>query len=428
MNVSKLNSRDTLYILIGLPWLFLMIMSSRMFSTQKIILVLMLFALTLLEVLFRHIRINKKIFVFVFTFVLYYFVSLAIGIANGYKFSPGTDYPLIQYYMFTPICVMLFNAAFGNTEDRRKFVWDILKWMTLLLSVFDVITILTYRQGISTPLSLFIMVASDVTDTELALRTSNETSFMFLLPLYLVLLLDGKEKDKKDSVVYAFIEAFGIVYALISGRKMLQLVLLLTAAVIGVWRLLAAKRHGIPLNKLLKRALLIILAIAVFALILSKVTTILNVGNIIQRAYDTLVNGLSSSAFGMTKRVSDAKALTELWLESPLWGNGLNAYASSNIANGATRWSYEVVYNALLAQTGIIGIGLLFLAVIYMVRILWIKFKTTGDSRYFAVLAGFASFIFCGSSNPLVYLIWPWAITLIFGVNGFYADSGIIHE
>ena len=102
-----------------------------------------------------------------------------------------------------------------------------------------------------------------------------------------------------------------------------------------------------------------------------------------------------------------------LWSQSFLFGNGLNSYSNYWIANNVTKWSYEVFYNALLAQTGILGVLLLLIAIVEIIRNLIINFMKKKENYYLALAIAFVMFAFSAESNPMLYFVWPWTIVLV---------------
>lgn len=413
MRVKKYEIFNFIYIIIGVPLLFFMIMSSRMLSGFKIVLLILFILMSALEILTSGIKINKNQLIYILIFVGYFMLSLFWGILNGYEFDIRMDFSLIQYYILTPVGVLLGSTVIRRYESRKDFLWNVLKYLSLLLGIVNIVAILAYKNGINLFIFKFVMVASDVTVGKLAVRMSNEISYMFLLPIYIVFLMDGKKKNKKDIVLYVGIVILGMIYSLISGRKMLQLIVLFTFIVAFLWNI---KTQGIKYKgvDVLKRIVLIIISVAGFSLVFDAVSDSLNVGNLVERALETLKNGLSIQADGMSKRVESIDALFNLWMQSPVIGNGLNSYSEEMIASPTTKWSYEVVYNALLAQVGIIGLIIVGICVLYVLKRLQTLYKSTFETKYFALGVAFVSFLICGATNPLVYLIWPWTIMLVY--------------
>ena len=180
---EKFDLFDYLYIIFGVPWFFLMVMSSGLFSTIKIVLLGILFIVSLWEALLKRVGFNKKEFFYIMIFIIYFFITIVIGILNGFEFSLKSDFSLIQYYILTPICVLFFSTVWNLRNSRKDFIWKIIKWITFLLVLFDVVKVLSFRMGYNIPFFSFIQVTNNATNEILAIRVSNETSLMFLLSI-----------------------------------------------------------------------------------------------------------------------------------------------------------------------------------------------------------------------------------------------------
>lgn len=117
-------------------------------------------------------------------------------------------------------------------------------------------------------------------------------------------------------------------------------------------------------------------------------------------------------------------ALTNLWLEHPMLGAGLGSFSPECIRTPHAPWEYELTYNCLLAQTGVIGVA------IYSLSVLWIfvkSIKIVRNSKTFAIyilpqLSGLLVFIICNSSNPYLFKFdFLWILFLpICTINAIY--------
>lgn len=410
---KKLDIFDKLYFLIGLPWLFLMLYTSRMYTEIKVVMLVVLFSIAYFEIISKKIKLNRRCCYFVVVFVLYSILSLLYGILLGYEFDIGKDYALLQYYVVTPICIIVFGAVFSYKRNRVHFIWEALKYLMLALTVLDVIRVVLYMMGIDPPYLQFIMMASDGYQELLTLRVSNEMTLMFMVPVFVYLLMNPDTKSKKDRFIYLIIVVFGLIYSIMSGRKMLEISVFLSFIVSYIYANGRFSLKRIINRKTIKVVLICVLFVLLFSSVFKKLSELMGIENITELAYKTMVDGFSSGSEGVDKREGNTFALIDLWLESPLWGNGLNSYAEGSLANSQTKWSYEVVYVAWLAQTGLIGATLLIIPIVYILKRLKYKFLKYRDRKYFAFAIGFAFFIFCGASNPMVYLVWPWSICLM---------------
>lgn len=404
-----------MYAVLGTVWLFFMIFTSGDFTSLKIGLLIVLSAISFIESFFSQKKINFIMLFFIITYICYFFLNLVLGIALGYKFDIAEDLGLVNNYIFAPIVIILLGFIFKKRKFFLNFLFSLLLVLTVLLVVFDLGKILTVTKIIPDS-SLFDIVEisnNQLADDILSLRVRNEHSFMFLLPMFCsyFFLTD----NKKLRIACFFILVGGCLYSVLSARKILEIVVF--ASIVIAFISYFIKLNSTKKLKILIRSSLILLF---FLVIGSYVGAMLGYDYFFSTAWNTLYNGLLYGK-GTFSRLDNAEALLNLWSASPLIGNGLNAYASESLANGRTLWSYEINYNALLAQSGIVGILIWFTPVLYISYKLYNNY-CFGDKRCLAVLYGFISFIICGASNPLVYIPWPWAVALAFSLKRYGYD------
>lgn len=399
---------DIFYIIIGIPCLFMTIATSRSYTTLKTILLLLLVIIAITEIFVRKIGISKNNMLYILIFIMFCFFSLKFGIISGFKFDLKVDFGLLQYYIFTPIIILILSSIFKYNYERRDYLIKTLEIITFIVIFLDLYKILSYRIGLP-DIDFFNLITisnNDITNN-LALRVSNEGNLMFLLPFVIVLFFENSNKRKK--ILRGITMIMGILYSILSGRKMLELLVIFTFClmILKIFRSLNRKE----MKNIFRLGLIIIL----FFLILTYISPLIGV-NIIEKSISTIINGLSSDNYGVIKRVDNTKALLDLWLSSPIFGNGLNSYAVNSLASYTTYWSYEVYYFALLAQIGCFGIGILFYGICYIERKLYINYKKGKYNNYeiLAIMVAFTCFIFASASNPLFYLFWPWTISLIY--------------
>lgn len=410
----KLDLFDYIYIIIGTPWLFLMLFTSRMYTEVKIALLAILMTVCFSEITIKKINFPRKETGFIIFFMIFCLLSLLWGCIQGYEFEISIDYALVQYYFITPLCILLFSMVFGRDGRRKAVLWDLLKYLTCMLTVLDVIRIVLYVQGIDPPYLQFLMMASQGMEETLTLRISNEIALMFLLPVYVFMVMNPNGLSKKDNVIYIITVVFGIIYSILSGRKMLEIEVAIAFifSITFCYGRLSLTKIKKALNA--KTFILFLVVAVLFGIVEEKLSSIIGIESVTDLAYDTISNGLSRGDNGVEVRVNSSNALFNLWSQSPLWGNGLNSYSELHIANKDTQWSYEIFYHAWLAQTGLIGTVILFIPIMYVIKSLRRVWMITRDNAYGALLIGFVCFAIGGASNPLLYLVWPWSIVLIY--------------
>lgn len=405
---------DYLYYLTGLPFIFLTIATSRNFTLIKIVLLSTIFFVSICEVFFiNNGKLVRFLFKYILIFVSYFMISLCIGIVSGYPFDFINDFSLIQYFFITPIFILIISEIFYLNSYRTDIFEKILKYVTLIVLILDLNKILSFILPIPDFdfFNLIMVSSSNMYSNELTLRVSNEVNLMFLLPFFIVQLFEG-ENNKKDELLYILIFLLGALYAVLSGRKVLEIVIV-GALVFELYRLFNKKWKTI-----IKVSILILLFFPIILFLLKYIENLIGLNNIFEQAYLTIKEGFSNSSRGVVVRKNYFNSLIDLWLNSIIMGNGLNSHAAV-LASNTTLWSYEIVYVALLAQTGLIGVSIFFYGVIYIVYKLYRLYKKNNKKIYLSCLVAFISFIFCGSSNPLVYIIWPW----IFIIANLYREK-----
>jgi len=116
-------------------------------------------------------------------------------------------------------------------------------------------------------------------------------------------------------------------------------------------------------------------------------------------------------------------ALTEGWMEVPLFGAGHGSAAMGSIRSEEQPWAYELSYLALLYQIGIMGV------LVYGSAIAWIFYKGIKMMRRVPEAAGFliptlsalACFLVANATNPYLQKFdYLWTIFLPVAVLNAY--------
>ena len=397
---------NTFYLWIGGFWLFLVMGIPRAYTGLKTILLLIVCIVATLECLLQKNTFKLINLYATGIFVLYFSLSLIYGISNGYPFS-HTDFGLVQYFFITPFIALLLGSIF-KLHQRWKYIPRLFISMGCLLGILNFAVILNYF-GIIPDfyiLKFFKIASAENTDVKLAIRVSNDPALMFLMPYLIICLADAFNQSLFKKICIYIGVAMGCLYALLSGRKSLELVIGVSFCVLflQIWRALDRRT-------LLKTLFWWILTIIFFVIgveILSKKISILN---IFSSAYETISNGLSPSASGIAKRTGNIDALLSGWLQNPftfLFGHGLNSYVPESLANWTTKWSYEVFYHAFLYQCGLVGMGILTCSFVLLIKPVWYVYKKLHDSASLAFIVASVCYMFACATNPMIHYIWFW--------------------
>lgn len=404
--ISWISVDDLLFIL----WISIMLIIPKEYGIIKGILLLMICFKSLTKILIVK-SISKNECVYFLIFIIYYISSLLLGIMSGWKFDLYGDMPLVFYYIITPICVFLLGDLYA---DKKMVIFKTLVIITSIICVLDTIKLLMLLGVMpnSEIINIFIHLDSDnMLYNELTLRLSNESSLIFLIPLNIMILSSIKEFSKVYRLAILISVVFGCVYAMFSGRRILELGIIFSSFVFvfqqGIFRF--------SLKKFIKYSVVGIIFISIFSCMFQYINTMTGLIDIKEMIIQTFFEGFTGS--GMKVREGYLPSLIDLWSESPLIGNGLNAYGDK-IASGINAWSYEVVYLALLGQAGFLGVGILAIGILAVFCNYWNLYSASKNllerNIYLSVSVASFVFIFAGFTNPQIYYVWFWVIFFIF--------------
>ncbi len=205
----------------------------------------------------------------------------------------------------------------------------------------------------------------------------------------------------------AFLLGTGV--ALLSGRRALLIVIGLAPLLTWLFR----AKLPISIRLASRRQMLTTLIACVFS--------VLSIGLYLGRTLNLnwqglqhlVVEGFDSSDFnqGGVVRSEQFQALLRGWEEQPIFGHGLGSY-TSDIERSDRPWEYELQYNLLIFQTGLIGVAL------YGSGVFWLYWKgikliRTGSpigTHMVPVLVGTTSFLLANAVDPYLQTfgqLWP---------------------
>lgn len=402
-----------------LVWLALMFVIPKEYGLAKGFILLCICILSFIYIL-REKKINIRECGYFFCFIVYFLSSILYGVVSGWKFDITQDYPLFFYYVFTPICVFLFGYLYQN---NKIFIVKICICMTAIISFLDLIRIFMIL-GILPKVGIIdFIVRVDSENTlmnELTLRISNESSLIFLLPLnilFLTLPRDDQRLSWKYKIGIVLASVLGSGYAMLSGRRILEI------GVLIAWLIVCSKflLQRFSVASLLKGGIFVGAFLLIISYIFETIASNSDLSNLSDMIINTFFEGFTGA--GMQNRQSYIPGLIELWETAPIFGHGLNAYGNV-LANWQTLWSYEVVFLALLGQAGIIGVFIILLGVFFVLASYFNIYKSTKSNwikaLYKAMAVASVIFVLAGLSNPQVYYAWFWGIFFTFSKVGEY--------
>ncbi|MHB8412426.1 MAG: O-antigen ligase family protein [Candidatus Acidiferrales bacterium] len=349
---------------------------------------------------------------------LFYSVAGVFYILLGLiEAAPGALFSSFVYVIF-PLLYVIFIAA---ATDAR--IWlELLKILPIAAIAIGLGTLeyLLWTVGIF-PNSLY--VAPDLVHNivfyngYVQMSHYSLSTLVFLVP-YLVGALVVYTKERASFISrkilwIAFLSGTGV--ALLSGRRALLIVIVLAPLLTWFFR----AKLPISIRLASRRQVLTTLLTGVF-LVLSIGLYLGRTVNLDWRGLQDLVVGGFDSDFsqGAATRSEQFHALLSGWEEQPVLGHGLGSY-TPELVRSDRPWEYELQYNLLLFQTGLIGVAL------YGSGVLWLYWKgikmiRTGSLigiHMVPVLVGTTCFLVANAVDPYLQTFGQlWTLFLPIGL------------
>lgn len=330
---------------------------------------------------------------------------------NSYINGFQIDFKLCEIYLIRPFLYIILTAIFLKLEDLKKIV-NIFMIVTLVIVMYNIVYIIQtlgfIPQIIPTDNTVSIIDSSFLT-----FRVQNQTALCFTVPI-ITYLYSMKENININKKLISVTFWLGIVVALISGRRILQIITMFFLIISFM------PKMKINFQTFWKICLLIILLI----ITISVMNRVLGF-NIINSINKTIVNAFNTSSYSGSVRGKQMDTLLADWKKKPILGWGLAAYSKdyyrykaiifSKVSAG-DKWSYEFFYLALLYQTGILGISILGVFIYKILKSIYKFIKMTNELEekvlINAFFYGILAFLIAGATNPMITSTWFWFITL----------------
>jgi hypothetical protein len=224
-------------------------------------------------------------------------------------------------------------------------------------------------------------------------------SLIFLVPFVTAALL-AWPRDAPIARRWLWLAlGLGLTIGLLSGRRALQLVLVLGLPIGLGFRQLLPESVRAPRRSSLLKTLSGAAGVATLAVLALQATYGLDLDVV----WSTFRTGFQFTVDPVAQtRALQFEALIDGWLASPLLGSGHGAPAPGVIRSTEMPWAYELTYAAFLYHTGLIG--LLFYGAgvtwIYAHAIRIIREGSRMAPLMVAVLTGTTTFLIANATNP----------------------------
>ncbi|MGL6058135.1 MAG: hypothetical protein ACRC17_07435 [Culicoidibacterales bacterium] len=384
--------------------------------TQYKLIKMLLLGLSLLFIFIEFMTSKKKIFfiskktlVWTGILTLVGVIGISIGYFNGVgNLSVGT------VFVVWPWIYVLFISFMK--EKEMEYLVQVIVWITLAIEVYSYIYILTSINII--PDFLFISLnageriglhGSYIEYSAPALATLG-----FTVPMITAMNFFKYNTKFLSSSIIRITTVLGIMLIFIANRR--ALVYGLIASVVIIFLLGLYTKHKEVIIKCKKIGIIGMVSIIPFAvLFFDKFLNI--VFNIYSKVMQTL--NIFDSVTGDSVRSEQVIMLFNEWKNYPLFGKGLGTNVDGYIRSDTHTGSYELTYNALLFQVGLVGMAIyIFLFGWLIERVNRISKNNIELSKFtFPIVIGFMSFLIITATNPYLLKfdnLWTIFILLAF--------------
>lgn len=338
------------------------------------------------------------------------------ALASQFAFSVS----LAEIYFLRPFFLLIL-CSYSGTEEMMRTIRRQLLCITLFIEGYNLIMIL---QAFGVMPALIVERSSAaltiVNSDFLTIRSANQTALIFLVPYVMELFFHREVFDQKEKRLITVLCCLGLFVAVLSGRRILQILSIMVFLSGGIRSLKRRVTAGRFVRGM--AALLLAAAAVVFFAVMFWNEFQMNVFSLIQK---TIHEAFDQSGGGWQLRYRQLQLLVRDWLKRPFWGWGLSAYDADYYVYKFSRfgvpaaqdlWSFEFFYIALLFQTGLAGVTFAGFLIYRVIKKIVLFLNSCADGQMAAgiraVLCGTGAFFIAGFTNPMITSIWFWYLLL----------------
>lgn len=416
----KIIAENLTYLL-----LFLMLFVPYEYQYVKVtLLILIMLLVTVKAVASDKVQIDTRILCWFMILICTGAFYVLWGTVNGHMGSIKV-FPL---YVIWPIFYIFIVGAIDGVVAINK-VFKVIVFSSLFISLYSIYFTLEMLNIVpSIGITTIVQSAKPSFANDLfSYYMPSITSMIYIIPfIFSSLLLWTKADVMPINPVFLYlIFVISIISVISTSRRMIWLLIVLTPIFTLLFTLFLSKKYRIKRNiiylaniKKIGLILLIFLALVVcfygrelFDMAESLVNT------------SVFVDAVTFQDDGTAVRTEQLKYLLDGWSDVPLLGAGHGAALPTYQRSFEAPWSYEFSYVAFLYQTGLLGL------VIYLLEILWIYYagiklyrnNETYSLYIIPTLVAMTCFLLATATNPYIYAfdhLWTIFISIIL-VNVF---------
>lgn len=392
---------------------FMMLFVPTSYQPIKSILLVMVVTIIGVTALVRgRLHLHMNVLLWTLFMVVTGLAFMALGVVNNASgaLRVGT------VYVLWPL-VYTFLLAGVNSKNIIDGVFKLMVFSLIAISLYSILYLL-YAVG-WLPDSLYFELDMGqrigVYEGYVEYNLYNISSLNFLVPfLIAMVVIWPKGSGAPISKLWLWLACMlGVAVAILSGRRAVWLMLVISPLVVMAARMCMVRRFRIASSRKFRR-LVVGLATMVGGLFLygSHVA-----GLDISMIWRKLMSGLRFSGGGVSEPAREEQffALLDGWQQNPLFGAGHGASVTGSLRSIDMPWAYELSYVALLFHTGLVGFLVYGAGVIW---IFWMGLKIMRSGHWLGiymlpVLIGTFCFLIANATNPyLAKFDYLWVIFL----------------
>jgi hypothetical protein len=364
---------------------FLMLFFTREAQVIKLG-VLCLLSLLLIIDLFKtgRLLINRKTRTFIIIFLSYSIISGSIGLLRGNPGSIGFIRVNVVYYFLLALLISQIRSLYSYEK-----IIKVIFFTSIMISIYSILLLFVQIGLWPDKYFIFLDINANLGIHEgyVHIVTTNLSMMIFILPFSMILYFKNYQFKNISKKYLLLTVVLAIVVVIFSGRRILWFSLFLPTLFII---------FEFNSRKLTKN----ITTLAFIGGGLLLIFSFLNIEPIIsiEGIYNRFLSAFAGP--GENVRLLQAKALWDGFLENPILGSGAGEGASF-IRSTTKTWSYELSYNKILFNSGIVGIILYFSSFCYLSFNLWIR-KKQGDVLAYSLLVSFVTSVIANATNPYI--------------------------
>lgn len=387
--------------------LFLMIFIPRTGQLLKLIVLAILFGLSLLKIIkTKKIKVTKEVNVYIFLHLTYVVFSGLYGVSLG---NPGA-FDFLRVNLIYYLVLLISLSSFFSNEAFQKSIKTII-FSANLVSIYSILLLLVKLKIWPESYFIYFDVTSNVGihSGYTHLVNTNLSMMIFILPFLIILFFNRYQFENINRTQVLFSIILGIVATMISGRRILWLSFIIPI----LYYLIKFEKRNLR-----EKFRIILISLAIVSIILFTISesSFFSFKMIAERflgAFDSEVESI---------RFIQAKALWRGFLENPLFGSGAGIGVNEIIRSSSAPWIYEMTYNLILFNSGIIGFSIFTASHLYLLTNFY-KLKKRKIKIGESLFVTYIVVLVASGTNPYFTSSFDFLWFIIFPLMYFYTKK-----